>query len=101
MNARRGWLTFLVVATIALFGATELAAQEGSRVQGQATNAVTGQPLAGAQVFIPGTGLGTLTNEEGRFLLLNVPAGERTVRLELIGYRAAEQVVNNTDREMA
>lgn len=94
MYARRGSLTFLVFAVVALIGATDLAAQEeGGRVLGRAVNGTTAQPLAGAQVFIPGTALGTLTNQEGQFLLLNVPAGEHTVRLELIGYRTAEQIV--------
>lgn len=94
MYARRGSLAFLMAAAVALSGAPDLAAQEeDGRVLGRVVDGATAQPLVGAQVFIPGTALGTLTNQEGQFLLLNVPEGEHTVRLELIGYRSAEQVV--------
>ena len=40
---------------------------------GSVTNSSTGEAIAGAQISIPGTGLGTLTNNVGRFVLLNVP----------------------------
>ena len=49
------------------------------------------RPLAGAQVSIVGTGRGTLTNQQGQFLIPNVPAGSQTVRVQMIGYGAAEQ----------
>ena len=56
----------------------------------------TGQPLAAVQVFIGGSGIGALTQQNGRFLLLNVPAGTHTVTAERIGYRAASAQVTVT-----
>jgi len=65
-------------------------------VTGRVVEANTQRPLAGAQVSIPGTGQGVLASEDGRFLLLNVPAGEATIRVEMIGYARQERTVNVT-----
>src|SRR5690606_4780330 len=67
-------------------------AQTGT-VQGRVLDAGTGRGLPSAQVSIPETGLGGLTNNDGRFLLLNVPVGQQTVSVLLIGYEAQNQQV--------
>ncbi|HSH45594.1 MAG TPA: TonB-dependent receptor plug domain-containing protein, partial [Longimicrobiales bacterium] len=41
-----------------------------------------------------GTNLGALTNQEGRYLIRRVPAGEQTIRGTLIGYGRVNQTVN-------
>ncbi len=51
------------------------------------------RPLAGVQVSVVGTGIGVLTNAAGRYLLVNVPAGQVRVRAQMIGYAAAEATV--------
>lgn len=67
-------------------------AQQTGTVTGSVQDA-SGQPIQGAQVHIPAIQLGTLSNEQGRFILLNVPAGQHTVRVQIIGYAASEEVV--------
>jgi outer membrane receptor protein involved in Fe transport len=52
---------------------------------------VDGQPLAGANVQILGTGLGTISDEQGRFALVKVPQGTHRVQASLIGYLGAIQ----------
>lgn len=66
--------------------------QEGT-IAGRVVDETTGQPLAAVQISVPGTGLGTLTNNEGRYVLPGVPAGDVEVRAELLGYRVAEDRV--------
>jgi TonB-dependent starch-binding outer membrane protein SusC len=78
-------LAFLLVPALA-------SAQTGT-VQGQVVDASTGQPLPSTQISVEGTGLGGLTNQQGRFLILNVPVGQQTVRAVLIGYSPAETTV--------
>ncbi|MFO7893471.1 MAG: SusC/RagA family TonB-linked outer membrane protein [Longimicrobiales bacterium] len=73
------------VALFALLGATPLAAQEGT-VLGQVLDSSTNEPLTGVQVYVEGTNLGALTNEDGRYMIRQVPAGEHEVRAALIGY---------------
>lgn len=67
-----------------------LAAQDDvGQVTGQVTAGDTGQPLSSSSVSIPGTGLGMLTNAEGRYLLQNVPAGTHQVEVTSLGYSTA------------
>ncbi len=64
-------------------------------VPASAQNTITGtviasssqQPLGGVQVQIDGTDLGALTDNRGRFLILNAPSGTVTVRAIMIGYQ--------------
>ncbi len=68
-------------------------AQATGTISGRVTDGTSARPLSEAQISIPGTGIGALSNSSGRFLLLNVPAGQVTVRAQLIGYGEQEQTV--------
>ncbi len=68
-------------------------AQTGGTIQGTVTDAQSGRALVGAQISIPGTNRGTVAGAQGRYTLENVPAGEVTVRLLMIGYDQVEQTV--------
>lgn len=76
------------------------AAQQGA-VTGQVVDAETQQPLEGAQVQIEGTSRGSLTNQEGRYLIQGLTPGERDVRVVYIGYRAGNQSVTVQPGETA
>ena len=54
---------------------------------------VAGVVIAGGQISLVVSTVGTLTNNVGRYLLLNVPAGEQTIRAEFIGYGSIERSV--------
>ncbi len=64
-----------------------LAAQ--NTITGTVVDGGTQRPLGGAQVQVEGTNLGVLTDNRGRFLILNVPTATVTVRVVMIGYREA------------
>src|SRR5919112_4609941 len=55
-------------------------------VAGRVTNQ-QGAPLTGVQVFIDGTALGAVTRDSGQYVISRVPAGSRTLRVRLVGYR--------------
>lgn len=55
-------------------------------IAGTVRDASTEEPIANAQVFVRDTGIGGLTNDRGRFLLLNVPAGDLQVVAQRIGF---------------
>ena len=57
------------------------------KLTGVVTDAQTGEPLAGVQVYLEGTGRGALTAENGRYFIVNVPPGVYVVIAELIGYQ--------------
>ncbi len=77
-----------------------LSAQTGT-ISGVLTNGETGEPLSNVQISVEGTGLGTLTNNQGRFLILNVPAGDREVVAQLIGFREERHTVSLGSGESA
>lgn len=57
------------------------------KLTGVVTDAQTGEPLAGVQVYVEGTGLGSLSSDNGRYFIINVPPGTYTIVAELLGYQ--------------
>ena len=79
-------------AALLLIGPADASAQNS--VVGRVTDRGTGQALSGAQVYIGTTGIGSLSDAAGRYILVNVPAGPVTISAQLIGYATLEQVTN-------
>ncbi len=90
-------LSWLVAVALAVVGLpTAALAQSGGTIGGQVVDEATNQPLSNVQIFIPGTSLGTLTNVQGRYTIVNVPAGTAELRATRLGYSSATQTVNVT-----
>ena len=87
-----------LLAVAALLVPSIAAAQATGTVEGTVTDAGTKRPLASVQVSIVGTGatVGAMTNAQGVFRILNVAAGQRTVRARLIGYAPQTKAVEVT-----
>jgi TonB-dependent starch-binding outer membrane protein SusC len=85
------WLVAMVIAVAALPALA--VAQDTGTVAGTVVEAATQRPLAGVHVTIVGTRLGSLTNQEGRFLITNVPAGTQEVRATMFGYARSSETV--------
>ena len=83
------WTFVLMVATGA-----RVSAQTGT-VTGTVTSE-NGQLLAAAQVSVVGSTLGTRTGMDGRYTVVNVPAGPQRIRVQFIGHRPADQAVTVT-----
>jgi TonB-dependent starch-binding outer membrane protein SusC len=83
----------LLVFALAGWLVAPLGAQQTGRIVGRITAAESGTPIAEAQVFIPGTGLGALTRQNGAFVILEVAPGPHEVRAERIGLAAVAQQV--------
>ena len=54
------------------------------------------QPLQGAMVMVMERRFGVLTNEAGYYSLPNVPAGEQSVVVRILGYATQERTVTVT-----
>jgi len=83
----------VIVAALMISLSHDALAQGAGRILGQVQGG-TGEPLPGASVMVVGTELGTVTDQEGRFLLMNVPAGEHQIRVERLGFRSYTETVN-------
>jgi TonB-linked SusC/RagA family outer membrane protein len=79
------------IALLALAAAVGIAVPVHAQPQtgtitGTVTNRATGEPVAGVMVSVQGTRISQITNDAGRYLMLNVPAGSHAVIAQNLGY---------------
>jgi TonB-linked SusC/RagA family outer membrane protein len=89
----------LAVAMLLLTTSDALYAQATGSIRGRVAEATTNRPLANAQVALTGTTRESLTNAAGEFLMVGVPEGSHTLRVEMLGYASASQQVSVTAGE--
>ena len=83
-----------IFLSLALLASMGLSAQNGVRkINGTVLDA-SGAPVIGASVIIPGTTVGTATDENGHYTL-SVPEDTRAVEVAIIGY-ATEKIMLGT-----
>lgn len=70
-----------------------VAAQATGSITGRVVDAASLRPLAGALVTVGTSDRGTAAGADGRYLIPGVPVGEVSVRVQIIGYEAAERTV--------
>ena len=86
-----------MLALLAVAGPGAVTAQTATgTIEGRVTDAASGLVLTQVSVTVVGTSLSALTNLEGRYSLANVPAGEHTVKVVILGYATQEQQVTVT-----
>jgi outer membrane receptor protein involved in Fe transport len=86
-----------LLPALILSGAPALAGTAG-KLSGRVTDAKKA-PLPGVTVLLVGARLGAFTDTDGRYTILNVPAGTYQVKFQLLGYRpvAVTDVQVNAD----
>jgi TonB-linked SusC/RagA family outer membrane protein len=89
----RGSLVSAVLGLGLALVVAPLAGQTGT-VNGRVTVTGTGEAIVGASVMLVGTNIGTETDENGEFVLLNVPVGRQQIRVAQIGYRVGMLELN-------
>ncbi|MGB9721841.1 MAG: TonB-dependent receptor [bacterium] len=72
----------------------------GGKIQGVVYDAETKEPLAYVNVVILNTEIGTATDDNGIFYILNVPSGRYAIEVSCLGYQTVriEDVIVETDR---
>lgn len=70
------------------------------KIQGVVKNEETNEPIAFADIIILNTEMGSATDDNGKFVILNVPPGNYTLEVSYIGYQAKriENVLVEIDR---
>jgi iron complex outermembrane receptor protein len=76
---RFGFLGVVLLTTVA-------SAQQIGSIGGRVLDAKTGEPLPGVNVAVQGTTFGAATNENGLFVIKNLPIGAYTLNASMIGY---------------
>lgn len=88
-------LRALVVLGFAAFMPQVGSAQEAVQVTGRVTDAATEEPMAGVQVIVKGSNIGTTTDGSGRYSL-RVPAGREELTFSFLGYRSTDVVISGS-----
>ncbi len=63
------------------------------KLSGKISEFGTDEPLIGANILIEGTGLGAATDEKGKYIILNIPPGNYSVKISYLGYET--KIVQN------
>lgn len=83
-----------IIATLLAFVilSQQAFAQTTGRIEGS-IQSVRGEGIAGISVGLEGTSYGSTTDDEGKFLIRNIPAGSYTLVASGIGYTLQKQAV--------
>ena len=99
MTSPLRWLRAALVLSVAPLAVCLLAplahAQGTGTIRGTVIDALTGRPIDGVRVDVPGTDLGTLTDPRGRYQL-TLRAGDAELRARRVGYATATHKVTVT-----
>ncbi len=63
-------------------------------ISGSVTSSETNEPITGAQIFINGSTIGTLSDEDGRFVLDKISAGIHELVVRFLGFESASKEIN-------
>jgi iron complex outermembrane receptor protein len=68
--------------------------EEKSRITGKITDKTTGKPVAGATISIPDLKLATSTDNDGVYVLKQLPRGQYLMQVTAVGYASVTKVVD-------
>ncbi|MEM6328186.1 MAG: von Willebrand factor type A domain-containing protein [Bacteroidota bacterium] len=83
-------MTRCCIVVLLLVLALPASAQTTGTLSGQVTDAMTGETLVGANVFLPEIQRGTATDIDGNYVILGIPVGTYTVQFSFAGYETKE-----------
>ena len=87
----------VLIAVLCFSGSWSPAAAQSGDLTGTVRDSLNNETLPNAVVSLVGESLRTLTDEFGRFTLVNVTAGEHTIRVEFLGYAPFEMLVTGSE----
>ncbi|MDB4949943.1 MAG: TonB-dependent receptor [Gemmatimonadetes bacterium] len=88
MSYQRGARALLVPLAIVCAAAPARAQEQAGQVVGRVVDAATGRGLPGARISVEGSSAAAVSGVDGRYTLLRVPAGTRSVAVTLLGHAA-------------
>ncbi len=97
---KRSFIKYILVFIVCIAIPCGLFAGITGKISGIIIDADTKEVLPGANVQIVGTSMGASTNLDGEFFILNIPPGDYSVRISMMGYGTVVQegVRVNIDR---
>ena len=65
-----------------------LFAQTTGKISGTITDKITSESLPGTNIYLEQTPYGTASDRDGRFSIINIPPGDYTLKVDMIGYKS-------------
>ncbi|MCB0731765.1 MAG: TonB-dependent receptor [Ignavibacteriae bacterium] len=75
----------IIFIFILVFNVSTLAA--GGKISGKIVDATTNEPLFGVNIMVEGTVLGSASDINGEYFILNIPPGTYNIKASMIGYK--------------
>jgi len=79
--------------SLILLAQTLFSQEKTGSISGEVRDAITQQPLPGANVFVLGTAIGATSDDKGYYVIKNIAPGKYHVKAAIIGYESS----NNPD----
>jgi outer membrane receptor for ferrienterochelin and colicins len=89
MNTR---LKYFLIMLLALAAGRISAQAQKAIIQGRVTDDQQ-EPLAGVNIYLDGTVLGSASDDAGNFVIRNVPFGTYRLKLTMVGYAASDTLI--------
>lgn len=89
----------IVLFTLALLCTYSAFSQRNAQITGTVIDASNGEPLFYANITLEGTSVGTVSDEEGKFAIKNIPKGDYNVLLLYVGYKTVSVPVSLSQGE--
>jgi outer membrane receptor for ferrienterochelin and colicin len=83
---KKSYFKRLMVLMVMLFGIPLVFAGQTGKVTGRIVDSVTKEPVIGANVVVSGTYLGAAADENGEYIIANIPPGTYKLVVSSIGY---------------
>lgn len=81
------------VLFITLFFSSQLVNAQTGSIRGTVTSFQADEPIPGATIYLSDTRFGTSSDEDGSFLLENIPAGDYELIISFVGYQTLRKNV--------
>jgi len=99
MKIMTSYLKICFILIILCSPAIGNAKQGSGKITGKVTDIKTGNPLPGVNVIIEHTTVGTMTNENGKYVLTHTPTGSLHLVVSMMGYKRARRIIHMHEYE--
>ncbi|HPN36735.1 MAG TPA: TonB-dependent receptor [bacterium] len=91
--------SLIILASLLGIGLNPLYAAANGRIVGTVTDASTGAPLPGANLFLDGTAIGAVSDLKGAYQIQRIPSGSFILKIRFVGYKGKEVPVTIAEDE--
>lgn len=99
MNLQR-----LIISLAGMFVFLNVSAQTKISLKGRITDAGTGEPLAGATIYLADDKIGSTADSNGKYIFKNIPPGHHVIEVSFTGYGTLTvhfEIAADTEKDFA